>query len=231
MLRGDSAYVHYALCNAAMHASLSAEQNTILHAKDIPLYGATFLMSGREYILNLKEAPVPRASGKGTKRTIEQATGATAATAPAQAAPEANGPDSSAPDATAPQAAPSEASGDAATQAAGDAISPAAEDSQPQANEGGSSSKESGLNDIDQQPGLAAQAADAAGRALQAGSDAVQSAVQVSAMCQCVATSASSTSWTTRQSEVHCLAHMPASLFDCWHVVVHMFVAGCSKFS
>ena len=136
-------------------------------------------MSVREYILNLKEAPVPRASGKGTKRTIEQATGATPATAPAQAA----APEASAPDTVAAQAAPSEPSGDAATQVAGNTASPAAEDALPQANEGGSNSREAASKDMEQQPGLAAQAAEAAGNALQGGSDAVQSAGQVSPMC------------------------------------------------
>ena len=140
--------------------------------------------------MNLKEAPAAKATGKGTKRTIEQATGATSATAPAQAAApdviaaEASAPEASAPDTSAPQAAPEEASQGAAPQAAAEGASPEAEESKPMADAGGSSFQEAtSTNDLEQQPGIAAQAAQAASSVIQAGSDAVQSAVQVGKVC------------------------------------------------
>lgn len=124
---------------------------------------------------------MPRASGKGIKRTIEQATGATSGSAPAQTAaqettaPEASAPDPSAPGASALQAGLSEASRDAAAPAE-EGTGAAAEEPQPQGDQAANVQEFDGAQ---QQPGVAAQSAEAADSVLQAGSDAVQSTVQV----------------------------------------------------
>lgn len=192
---GEHCHFMYLACarivdvTPAVLASHATQQTTVLDA-DVsqPVTGC---VTCREYILNLKEAPVPRASGKGIKRSIEQATGATSTSASAQAGPEAGAADPSARTSTAAdthvsaaealQTAPSEASHDA-TAPAGHGTSPSG-DVSIQAPDGAHAPGSATLTDAEQQAGIAAQAAGAAGSALQAGSDAVQSAVQVCAFC------------------------------------------------
>lgn len=135
----------------------------------------------REFILNLKEAPAPKPAGKGVKRSIEQATGATPA--PDPAAVTLNSSATAAPDSSAAEAASVPASSAAAPQATVEEATPSAGESDAQGEAADRSGKSvHSANGAQEQPGVAQQAAEAAGSLLQADSDAAQSAVQV---CLC----------------------------------------------
>ncbi len=122
----------------------------------------------RDHILNIKDAPAPKAAGKGAKRTLEQVTAAPPPPAPAAAPSQLP---SDAP-AQAPAAAAAEAPAAAAAPDAGPSDASEVKEQQPAAQEQLSTDAVQEQH----QPGSVQEAAQPASSALQPGSDAAAAA-------------------------------------------------------
>ncbi len=188
----------------------------------------------RDHILNIKDAPPPKPAGKGAKRTIEQATAAPPPPPPA-AAP---APPSSDTPAQAPALEPvAEPAAEAGPSADGSEIKEqqgvAASQEQPDTEAAQEQEQEQQSLGVVQE--AAQTAAQTAGSALQAGSDAAASTVQVDLMKLCFSFSCMSSLLSLASSGVwvHCEGMLQKK--EAWNalnreqrVIIHVKSAGKS---
>lgn len=153
-------------CIPPVVSAMSAEHLHLLAVDTVLWLYKSWLMDGglsmcRDHILNIKDAPAPKAVGKGAKRTLEQATAAPPAAAP------------TAPEVQPPQEGSAGAQQPAAPSAEGEQPSDGQEPTEPLA------AQEQTLQNAtqEQQPGLAEGGGQSAGSDAQADYDAAMSTV------------------------------------------------------